>query len=86
MFHQLPRSRADAGGPWHRGGPHHLFRWIQAYAVGLEKRIRPHLRMNNSSWRVDETYVKVKGRWMYLYRAVARPSTFCFPPSATLRR
>ena len=63
-----------------------LFRWIQAYAVELEKRIRPHLRMNNSSWRVDETYVKVKGRWMYLYRAVARPSTFCFPPSATLRR
>ena len=47
-----------------------IFRWIQAYAVELEKRIRPHLRMSNGSWRVDETYVKVKGRWMYLYRAV----------------
>jgi DDE domain len=46
------------------------FRWIQAYAVELEKQIRPHLRMSNGSWRVDETYVKVKGRWMYLYRAV----------------
>ena len=46
-----------------------IFRWIQAYAVELEKRIRPHLRMSNGSWRVDETYVKVKGRWMYLYRA-----------------
>jgi len=31
---------------------------------------RPHLRMTTGSWRVDETYVKVKGRWMYLYRAV----------------
>ena len=47
-----------------------IFRWIQAYAVELEQRIRPHLRMSNGSWRVDETYVKAKGRWMYLYRAV----------------
>ena len=47
-----------------------LFRWIQAYAPELEKRIRPHLRRSNGSWRVDETYVRVKGRWMYLYRAV----------------
>ena len=47
-----------------------LFRWIQAYAPELEKRIRPHLRACNGSWRVDETYVKVKGRWTYLYRAV----------------
>jgi transposase-like protein len=46
-----------------------IFRWIQAYAAELE-RIRPHLRMSNGSWRVDETYVKVKGRWMHLYRAV----------------
>jgi transposase, IS6 family len=47
-----------------------IFRWIQAYSAELEKRIRPHLRVSNGSWRVDETYVKVKGRWMYLYRAV----------------
>jgi transposase-like protein len=47
-----------------------IFRWIQTYAEELEKRIRPHLRMSNGSWRVDETYVRVKGRWMYLYRAV----------------
>ena len=47
-----------------------IFRWIQAYAAELEKRIRPHLRMSNGSWRVDETYVKLKGRWTYLYRAV----------------
>jgi transposase-like protein len=47
-----------------------LFRWIQAYAPELEKRIRPHLRTSNGSWRVDETYIRVKGEWVYLYRAV----------------
>ncbi|QRM33705.1 IS6 family transposase [Microvirga sp. VF16] len=47
-----------------------LFRWIQAYAPELEKRVRPHLRMTNGSWRVDETYIRVKGEWVYLYRAV----------------
>lgn len=47
-----------------------IYRWIQAYAAELEKRIRPHLRLSNGSWRVDETYIKVKGRWTYLYRAV----------------
>ena len=47
-----------------------LFRWIQAYAPELEKRIRPHLRACNGSWRVDETSVKVNGRWTYLHRAV----------------
>jgi IS6 family transposase len=60
-----------------------IFRWIQAYAVELEKRIRPHVRMSNGSWRVDETYVKVKGRWMFLYRAVdSRGRTIDFLLSA----
>src|SRR5436190_21729914 len=60
-----------------------LFRWIQAYAPELEKRIRPHLRTCNGSWRVDETYVKVKGRWTYLYRAVdSRGQTIYFLLSA----
>ncbi|MGG1179731.1 IS6-like element ISBwe2 family transposase, partial [Bacillus mycoides] len=36
----------------------------------LDKRIRSHLKQTNDSWRVDETYIKVKGQWMYLYRAV----------------
>src|SRR5215210_6242841 len=39
-----------------------LFRWIQAYAPELEKRIRPHLRACNGSWRVDETYVKARSQ------------------------
>jgi transposase, IS6 family len=60
-----------------------IFRGIQAYAVELERRIRPHLRINNGSWRVDETYVKVNGRWKYLYRAVdSRGQTIDFLLSA----
>jgi transposase, IS6 family len=47
-----------------------IYRWVQAYAPELEKRIRPHLRPTNDSYRVDETYVKIKGEWKYLYRAV----------------
>jgi transposase, IS6 family len=45
------------------------YRWVQAYAPELEKRIRPHLRPINDSYHVDETYVKIKGKWKYLYRA-----------------
>jgi IS6 family transposase len=60
-----------------------IFRWIQAYAAELEKRLRPHLRMNNGSWPMDETSVKVKGRWIYLYRAVdSRVQTIDFLLSA----
>src|SRR3954464_4530597 len=60
-----------------------VYRWIQAYAAELEKRLRPHLRPTNGSWRVDETYIKVKGRWTYLYRAVdSRGQTIDFRLSA----
>jgi len=47
-----------------------LFRWVQAYASALERRIRRHLRPCTGSLRADETYIKVKGAWTYLYRAV----------------
>src|SRR5690242_13678237 len=47
-----------------------IYRWVQRYAPEVQKRCRPHLKTTNDSWRVDETYVKVKGIWMYLYRAV----------------
>jgi transposase-like protein len=60
-----------------------IYRWIQASAVELEKRLRPHLRPTNGSWRVDETCLKVKGRWVYLYRAVdSRGQTIDFRLSA----
>ncbi|MBD2068031.1 IS6 family transposase [Leptolyngbya sp. FACHB-671] len=45
-------------------------RWVLKYAPELDKRIRPHLKLTNDSWRVDETYIKIKGEWKYLYRAV----------------
>jgi len=47
-----------------------IYRWVQHYAAELDKRSRPHLKACNDSWRVDETYIKVKKVWMYLYRAV----------------
>ncbi len=46
------------------------FRWVQAFAATLEQRVRRHLRPCTGSWQVDETYIKVKGVWTYLYRAV----------------
>ena len=45
-------------------------RWILRYGSELDRRCRPHLKSTNDSWRVDETYVKVKKQWKYLYRAV----------------
>ena len=47
-----------------------IYRWVQCYAPELDKRCRPHLKACNDSWRVDETYIKIKGTWTYLYRAV----------------
>lgn len=47
-----------------------IYRWVQRYAPELEKRCRPHLRQTTDSYRVDEAYIKIKGRWYYLYRAI----------------
>ncbi len=47
-----------------------IYRWVQRYAPEIDKRSRPYLKQTTDSWRVDETYVKVRGQWMYLYRAV----------------
>nr|WP_309101828.1 IS6 family transposase [Fredinandcohnia onubensis] len=47
-----------------------IMRWVHQYGPELDKRIRPYSRRTNDSWRMDETYIKVKGQWMYLYRAV----------------
>ena len=43
---------------------------MQRYAPEIQRRLRPRLRPTNDSWRVDETYIRVKGKWVYLYRAV----------------
>jgi IS6 family transposase len=47
-----------------------IWRWVQRYAPELERRLRRHLKPTNKSWRVDETYIRVKGHWCYLYRAI----------------
>jgi len=47
-----------------------VWRWVQRYAPALDRRLRSHLKPTNKSWRVDETYIRVKGKWTYLYRAV----------------
>ena len=48
-----------------------LYRWVQKYAPEIERRMRWQWRRPMSdSWRVDETYIRVKGKWAYLYRAV----------------
>jgi IS6 family transposase len=61
-----------------------LWRALQRYASELDKRCRPCLRSTNNSYRVDETYIKIKKQWHYLYRAVASTgATLDFMLSAT---
>ena len=38
-----------------------IYRWVQRYAPELEQRVRPHLKLTNDSWRVDETYLRHEG-------------------------
>jgi transposase-like protein len=47
-----------------------IMRWIQRYVPEFEKRWNRFACKAGGSWRVDETYVKIKGCWTYLYRAV----------------
>ena len=47
-----------------------ILRWVQRYVPDFEKRWNQYARAVGDSWRVDETYIKVKGQWVYLYRAV----------------
>src|SRR6202048_4073739 len=47
-----------------------ILRWVQRYVPEFEKRWSRYARPVGESWRVDETYIKVRGQWVYLYRAV----------------
>src|SRR6266481_3148753 len=47
-----------------------VWRWVQRYAPEMERRLRSRLNPTTDSWRVDETYIRVKGKWRCLYRAV----------------
>jgi transposase-like protein len=59
-----------------------IMRWIQ-YVPEFERRWNRFARPVGGSWRVDETYVKIKGRWTYLYRAIDKAGkTVDFLPRA----
>src|SRR5215468_6008488 len=47
-----------------------ILRWVQHYLPEFEKRWKRYARPVGGSWRMDETYINVRGRWVYLYRAV----------------
>ena len=47
-----------------------ILRWVVRYADTCEKRWHRFERPVSGSWRVDETFIKVRGQLMYLYRAV----------------
>ena len=65
-----------------------IYRWVQRYAPEMDKRLRWQWRQPRStSWRVDETYVKVRGQWTYLYRALDKHgNTIDFYLSPTFQR
>jgi transposase-like protein len=61
-----------------------VYRWVQHYAPELDRRCRWSLRATNDSYRVDETYIKIKQQWHSLYRAVdSTGATLDFMLSAT---
>src|SRR5437588_8745525 len=61
-----------------------ILRWAVRYAEEFEKRWRRYERPVGGSWRADETYIKVRGRWVFLYRAVdAKGKTVDFYLSRT---
>ena len=56
-----------------------LNRWVINYSEQLESEFRKkYKRQTGSSWRMDQTYIKIKGQWHYLYRAVDKAAAFSF--------
>jgi transposase, IS6 family len=56
--------------------PSTIFRWVQCYAPEIERRVRQYQGSRSGSWRVGETYVRVGGKWKYLFRAVDKHGQF----------
>src|SRR5205085_1128943 len=47
-----------------------VWRWTQRYAPEVECRLNGQLKPKRSTWHIDETFVGISGRWLYLFRAV----------------
>jgi len=47
-----------------------IYRWVQCYAPKLRQRLEWYRKRYSNKWYLDETYIKVKGQWKYLYRAI----------------
>ena len=52
-----------------------LNRWVLAYAPLIERRLRSFRKPHCGSIRIDETYIKIRGQWRYLYRAIDKHGT-----------
>ena len=47
-----------------------LQRWVKQFACLIDQKVRQYKKPVSKSWRMDETYIKINGKWAYLYRAV----------------
>src|ERR687884_200993 len=47
-----------------------ILRWVQKFGPALSEEVRRHRKLLSTTWLVDETYVKIRGTWHYLYRGI----------------
>jgi hypothetical protein len=59
-----------------------VYRWVQRFAPEFAEAARSRRHAVGDRWHLDETYLKVRGKWRYLFRAI----DFCCPPCRRLRR
>jgi transposase-like protein len=47
-----------------------IWRWVQAYGPEVYRRLQGEVKRKSSTWHMDETFVRIAGKWIYLFRAV----------------